>query len=119
MSKVTCLLAGAAASLISLNSGLVYAQSDEELGWDVAAELGVIATSGNTETTSIQGKISATQKLAYWHNEYVFSTLFKEDQVTADDGTKTTEKTAEKYFISAKSAYQLQQEHANFFVYGS
>src|SRR5690554_771178 len=118
MNKVTYLLAGAA-SLISLNSALVYAQSDEKLGWEVAAELGVIATSGNTETTSIQGKISATQRLAYWHNEYVFSTLFKEDQVTADDGTKTTEKTAEKYFLSAKTAYQLQQEHSNLFAYGS
>jgi len=118
MNKVTYLLAGAA-SLISLNPALVYAQSDEKLGWEVAAELGVIATSGNTETTSIQGKISATQRLAYWHNEYIFSTLFKEDQVTADDGTKTTEKTAEKYFLSAKSAYQLQQEHSNLFVYGS
>src|SRR5690606_15238917 len=31
----------------------------------------------------------------------------------------STEKTAEKYFVSAKSAYQLERPNTNFFVFGS
>jgi putative salt-induced outer membrane protein len=45
--------------------------------------------------------------------------LYKEDKITLDDDTTTKEKTAEKYFGSAKSAYQLQRENTNLFVFGS
>lgn len=99
-------------------SPLAFAQ-DEDKTWAVATELGYISTSGNTETTSVQGKIEVKQTLTRWHNEYILSALFKEDQVTDDDGVETTEKTAEKYFGSAKSAYQLESANSNFFVYGS
>ena len=115
MIRTPIILAGVA----SLFAPFVMAQDDENKPWTVATELGVIATSGNTETTSVQGKIDVKQRLTRWHNHYIFSALFKEDQVTEDDGTKTTEKTAEKYFGSIKSAYQLESEHSNFFVFGS
>ena len=88
MIRQSILLAGA----VSVFSPFVMAQDDENKPWTVSTELGVIATSGNTETTSVQGKIDAKQRLTRWHNHYIFSALFKEDQVTQDDGTKTTEK---------------------------
>lgn len=107
------------AILTSCLSPVLIAEEAEDKPWAVAAELGVISTSGNTETTSMQGKVEVKQKLNRWHNEYILSALFKEDQITEDDGTKTTEKTAEKYFGSIKSAYQLEKEHSNLFVYAS
>lgn len=113
------ILMAVAASLVSLLSTSALAQDHDDKVWTVATELGVIATSGNTETTSVQGKIDAKQELTRWHNHYILSALFKEDQITEDDGSKTTEKTAERYFGSLKSAYQLESEHSNFFVFGS
>jgi|SRR5690554_1086309 len=115
MIRSSILLAG----ITSILATHALAQDDESKRWKVSTELGVISTSGNTETTSVQGKIDAKQHLTRWQNHYIFSALFKEDQVTQDDGTKTTEKTAEKYFGSIKSAYQLENEHSNFFVFGS
>ena len=78
--------------------------------WEVEVELGAIATSGNTETTSVHSKVDAKQNLRKFHNEYIFSSLFKEDEVLQDDNTKTKEKTADKYLVSAKSAYLLEGE---------
>lgn len=93
--------------------------AQDEKPWEVAAELGVIATSGNTETTSVQAKIDAKQHSARWHNQYILSVLFKEDQVIGEDDIKETEKTAEKYFASVKTAYQLERDNSNFFLFGS
>lgn len=104
--------------LCCLFTPLALAQEGDKV-WKVATELGVIATSGNTETTSVQAKLDAKQELTRWHNHYIFSALFKKDQINEDDGTQTTEQTAEKYFGSVKSAYQLESKHSNFFIYGS
>lgn len=96
-----------------------FAEEDEKRPWDVEVDLGAIATSGNTDTTSMQFKLDAKQNLDKWANQYIFSSLFKEDDVEQDDGTTETEKTAEKYFGSAKFAYLLGVEKAYLFGIGS
>src|SRR5690606_35312549 len=63
--------------------------------------------------------ITAKQELQRWHNEYAASVLYKEDKITLADETRVSETSAEKYFLSAKSAYQLSGEHGNLFVFGS
>lgn len=93
------------------------ALAEEQKPWEVSAELGVIATSGNTETTSVQAKVEAKQYLQKFHNHYIVNGLFKRDQMTNEDGSKEKEKTAEKYFASAKSAYQLEYPNSNVFGY--
>src|SRR5690606_22170494 len=99
---------------------LTLADEEKEEGpWRVAAEVGVIATSGNTETTTVQGKLDATHDMERWNNQYILSVLFKEDEIPQDDGTTETEKTAERYSASIKSAYKLEREHSNLFVFGS
>lgn len=110
-SKMFLALAG-----LALSSG-AFAETEEP--WEATAEVGIIATSGNTETTTVQAKGEVKQRSTRWHNHYILSVLFKEDKITQDDGTTVTEKTAEKYFGSAKSAYQLQRENTNLFVFGS
>jgi putative salt-induced outer membrane protein YdiY len=92
---------------------------DAKKPWDVEVDVGAIATSGNTETTSLQFKIDAKQNLDKWENQYVFNSLFKEDEVTQDDDTTSKEKTAEKYFGSAKFAYLLGVEKSYLFGFGS
>lgn len=81
-------------------------------------ELGVVATSGNTETTSIKSKVSITQDLENWKNVYLIDTLFKEEKIDVN-GTKQTQTSAERYFASAQGDYKLNDEHSALFVYGS
>ena len=110
-----------AAVLIS-SATLVQAQEDlteTPPRWQVSAELGAINTTGNTETTSINGKINVKHTMEKWHNEYIASALYKEDMVEQDNGDEDKETTAEKYFVSAKSAYQLEDEFGNLFVFAS
>ncbi len=92
---------------------------ETEKSWEVSAELGAISTTGNTETTSYNGKLEASHKMEKWHNSYVLSGMQKKDTVTNADDTKVSEKTADKYFLSMKSAYSLVKEHSNLFVFAS
>lgn len=92
---------------LSITALPTTALADEKRPWDVEVELGAIATSGNTQTTSVHTKLDAKQNFIKFRNEYIVSSLFKEDEVTQDDGTKVNEKTADKYLLSAKSAYLL------------
>jgi len=91
----------------------------EESPWKATAELGFISTTGNTETTSVQAKMDATHELQRWRNQYKFSGLLKEDEVQLADGSTSSERTAERYSVSIKSAYKLEDEYSNLFVFGS
>ncbi|WP_213997640.1 DUF481 domain-containing protein [Arsukibacterium sp.] len=95
------------------------AGTDETKVWQTSAELGAITTSGNTVGTSITGKIDARQELESWSNQYIFSAFFKEDEKEDADGNTVTERSAERYLISAKGAYKLDTEHDNLFIIGS
>jgi len=93
---------------------------DKKLTTDV--ELGFIATSGNTETTSLKGRLNIKQELTKFRNNYVAEAFYKEDEVSVEvDGETSTETqtTAEKYFLSAQSDFKLDKEHKGIFVFGS
>lgn len=87
--------------------------------WQVELDIGAIATSGNTDTTSLQFKVDARQNLEKWENQYIFNSLFKEDSIEQEDGGNKKEKTAEKYFGSAKFAYLIGVEESYLFGFGS
>lgn len=87
--------------------------------WTTSAELGAITTSGNTVGTSITGKIDAKQELQHWSNQYIFSAFFKEDEKRDSDGNTFNEKSAERYMISGKTAYKLDDEFDKLFAFGS
>ncbi len=106
-----------AAFAIAAFSTTAYA--DEKKPWSVDVALGAIATSGNTKSTSLQAKVGAKQTLEHWQNEYIFNSLFKQDDVTQPDGTKANEKTADKYLASMKSAYLLSAEKSYLFGFVS
>lgn len=91
------------------------AAAEEKRPWEVEVELGAIATSGNTETTSVHAKVDAKQNFTRFNNEYIFSSLYKQDDVLQDDNTKTKEKTADKYLVSAKSSYHLSSTNKSYF----
>ena len=94
--------------------------AEEDRSWGGAAELGAIFTAGNTETTSVKGRLDLKQALEKWDNEYQFDVLFKEDEVTdSTTGEERTEKTAEKYYVSAKGNRRLEDENSKLFVFAS
>jgi putative salt-induced outer membrane protein YdiY len=102
---------GAATSVAPLNI--------PEGGWYTSAELGAISTSGNTTGTSVTGKIDARHEMAQWSNEYIVSGFFKQDEYTRDDGSKYSQRAAERYSLEAKAAYKLIGEGKRAFVLGS
>jgi putative salt-induced outer membrane protein YdiY len=91
----------------------------EGSSWFTSAELGAISTSGNTTGTSVTGKIDARHEMSNWSNEYIFSGFFKEDEVANADGTRTRNRSAERFQLSAKAAFKLLEDGNRAFVLGS
>jgi putative salt-induced outer membrane protein YdiY len=91
----------------------------EGSSWFTSAELGAISTSGNTTGTSVTGKIDARHEMSNWSNEYIFSGFFKEDEVANADGTRTRNRSAERWQMSAKAAFKLLEDGNRAFVLGS
>jgi len=91
----------------------------EHRGWNTSAELGAIATSGNTVGTSVTGKIDAKQELTNWSNEYVLDGYFKDEEVTHDNGVKERERSAQRFSVSAKAGFKLLEDGDKLFVLGT
>jgi putative salt-induced outer membrane protein len=97
-----------------------FACAADNLGsWHTSAELGAITTSGNTAGTSVTGKIDARQELADWSNQYILTGYFKEDERKQADGSQVTQKSAERFAISAKAAYKLVEVGNKLFALAS
>lgn len=86
------------------------------------AELGLLATSGNTDSTALKAKLNLKHDLPRWRNQYVLEALYKEDQLDVEQDGETWEEsqvTAEKYFASAQADYKLDSQYRALFVFGS
>jgi putative salt-induced outer membrane protein len=94
-------------------AGNVFAD-DEVKSFSMDGEFGFIATTGNTETTSIKGKLSAHQDLTQWSNDFIVEALYKKDEV---NGVELT--TAQKYFLSGQGNYKLENPAHRLFAFSS
>ncbi len=102
-------------SLISAIPLAAFAKPHKKLDpMSTELELGVIATSGNTDSTALKAKATIKQDLEEWKNEYLLDTLYRESEYNG-----VSEDTAKKLFVSAQSDYKLSEEHTSLFVYGS
>lgn len=72
----------------------------DETEWNGDAELGVVVTSGNTETSSVNAKLKVARESEQWRHTGRFEGLGASD----DDGT-----TAERYFVEGKSDYKFTE----------
>lgn len=91
----------------------VYA-AKEVKPFSMDGEFGYIATTGNTETTSIKGKLAAHQELTQWSNDYILEALYKKDEINDVDQT-----TAQKYFLSGQANYKLENPDHRLFGFAS
>jgi putative salt-induced outer membrane protein len=88
--------------------------ADEVEPFSMDGEFGFIATTGNTETTSIKGRLSAHQELIHWSNDYTIEALYKKDEISGVEQT-----TAQKYFLSAQGNYKLENPDHRLFGFTS
>lgn len=68
--------------------------------WKGDAELGIVNTTGNTDTTTIKSKIAATRDNKPWRHSILFESLSAEDNDTT---------TAERYMLGGKSDYKYSK----------
>ena len=62
------------------------------------AELGATITTGNTDTTSVKGRLNMKHKFGHWENQYLLDVLYKED---------TGEVTGKRYYGLVQANYQF------------
>lgn len=74
--------------------------------WKGEAELGIVATSGNTETTSVKAHAGVVHEQGKWRH------TGKIDALNTSDATRTT---GERYALSGKSDYKFD---ARSYVFG-
>lgn len=104
-------------------SALAMAQDDEVVEevkpFSMEAGLGFNVTTGNTETTSLNGSIVAHQELEDWSNDYNISALYKEETVENELGEEEDRTSAQKYFASAQGNYKLTNPDHRLFGFAS
>lgn len=79
--------------------------------WQPSAELGVVATSGNSDTTSLNGRFGLKGEDADWTHEYHLAALRSEsdDELTANRyelGAKSARKLGERSYLGAAVRYE-------------
>ncbi|EKE67774.1 DUF481 domain-containing protein [Gallaecimonas xiamenensis] len=85
------------------------AGAPDKKNWKGEAELGVLVTSGNSDSTNVKGRLNVTQDLESWRNNYQLESLYTE----SDDET-----TAERYRGSIQGDYKIDDKQF-WFVRGS
>ncbi len=82
--------------LLGTTSPLIAAEASQP--WKGEAELGIVATSGNTETTSVKARAGVIHENEKWRHTGKF------DALNTSDATRTT---SERYMLSGKSDYKF------------
>lgn len=93
--------------------------SDEDLKtFKMTGEFGLIATTGNTDTSTFKGKITAHHELEHWSNDYQLEGFYKQETSEDENGHDDTDVSAEKYFGSVQANYKLDNpDHRTFLYY--
>jgi len=106
-------------ALIILISGSIFSAAAEEAEekkspWSGEGEVGYFLTTGNTETTSLNAKLSLNYETAIWFNEAKFSAINSGETIKNDDGTEKDKTSAEAYAVTDKVGFNFTE---NDYVY--
>lgn len=79
--------------------------------WQPGAELGIVNTTGNSETTSINGRFGLKAEEHLWSHDYYLAALRSEsdDELTANRyeiGAKSDRKLTERSYLGAAARYE-------------
>ena len=90
---------------------------EKKTEWDASAELGLLFTSGNTETETFKAKLNLARDVENWRHKGVIDYYRSEQQDQATGGSILT---GDKTFLSAQSNYKFSPEsRSSLFVFGS
>lgn len=84
----------ALAAILAASSGF----AEENSGWNKSAEVGLLMTTGNSDTTNFNFKIAGDTENEQWRHKVSAEAYYAEE-----DGDET----AEKYVLSGKTDYKL------------
>lgn len=104
-------------AMLTATSSVVAEEAQKEFKLD--GELGLILTTGNTDTSSLKGRLSSHHELESWSNDYVLEALYKQDEVETATGEEETQTTAQKFFISGQANYKLTDPNNRLFGFAS
>ncbi len=93
--------------------------SEESKPFTMDAELGLISTTGNTNTSSAKAKLDAKQDLKHWRTNYIFEALYKQDEAVTGELGGVEQTTAQRWFSSVQADYKLDDKHRGLFIFGS
>ena len=82
-------------------------------------ELGVLLTTGNTQTSSLNAKLASHHEAELWSNDYLAEALYNQAQTEDDAGQEMTETTAQRYYLQAQGNYKLTDPEDRLFIFGS
>ncbi|PRH81832.1 DUF481 domain-containing protein [Arenimonas caeni] len=90
---------------------LLAASAVASAQWQPSAELGIVATSGNSDTTSVNGRFGLTGEDADWTHDYHLAALRTEsnDDLTANRyeiGARSARKLGERSYLGAAARYE-------------
>ncbi|MCL2918947.1 DUF481 domain-containing protein [Shewanella litorisediminis] len=100
MNKLLIAAALTAVTPFAAMAGADFVEGDKTFAGE--AELGATLTTGNTDTTSLKGRLGLRHELGNWENQYDLEALYKED---------TDEVTAERYFAGVQGNYKFNDDN--------
>ncbi len=92
---------------------VLWASESEEVvepSWKGKAELGFVSASGNTETSSTNGKINLLYEGPKWRQEIRLEVLQAESEVIDSNNQKVTQKTADRTYGLSKTDYKYSEK---------
>lgn len=91
----------------------VQNDDEKEPEWKANIEFGYVATTGNTDTTTVNTGISITYEVEEWRNSLELVSIFGSAE---NDTTEQVETNAERYFIQGKTDYKYSETSYGFLL---
>lgn len=89
----------------------------EKKEWDASAEVGLLFTSGNTETETFKAKLNLARDFENWRHKGVIDYYRSEQE---DQATGDTILTGDRTFVSGQSNYKFEPDsRSSLFIFGS
>ena len=101
-------------------AGRSVAQLDPDKIWGGDVELGVVLSSGNTQSTAVRGNAELFHELTNFRNKYQLQTLLQRNsQQDMETGQKSRYTTAQRINLVGQSNYKFYQSEHSIFGRGS
>ena len=89
---------------------LLPVNAQAESPWGGEGEIGFLMTSGNSETESVNAKLGLSYESNHWRHNGNFEALYSAEEQETETGESEMETSAEKYLVSAKTAYKFTEK---------